>query len=195
VAGVGELQQGPAVLPVARRPAANLWRDTLGAILRQRSAQIGLTILVLLALMAILAPILAPYDPNDQLQELGGRRHTPSCIHLLGCPTEQPQFVLGLDGNSRDVLSRVIFGSRISLVVGVSTIGIAVVIGTILGALAGYAGGWGENLIMRVMDVLLAFPALILAIAIVTVLGSSLFNAVLAIAIVQIPIYARIPRA
>lgn len=180
---------------LSTRPPANIWRDTLGNILRQRSAQIGISLLAILVLIAIVAPVIAPYEPNAQLYDLGGKRHTPSCIHLLGCPSNAPQFVLGLDGNARDLFSRLLFGARISLVVGFATIGVAILIGTVIGSMAGYAGGWLDNLLMRIMDVLLAFPALILAIAIVTVLGSGLTNAVLAIAIVQIPIYARVMRA
>lgn len=179
--------------PLSRRPAS-IWRDTLANVLRQRSAQVGLALLLLLVLVALLAPVIAPYEPNAQLYDLGGQRHAPSCIHALGCPPEQPQFLLGLDGNARDVFSRIVFGSRISLVVGFATIGLAIVVGTVIGAVAGFARA-SDNILMRIMDVLLAFPALILAIAIVTVLGSSLINAVLAIAIVQIPVYARVMRA
>jgi ABC-type dipeptide/oligopeptide/nickel transport system permease subunit len=102
---------------------------------------------------------------------------------------------MGLDGNVRDEFSRVVHGARISLQVGFLTVGFAIVIGMVLGAIAGYAGGITDNVIMRAMDVLLAFPALILAIAIVTVLGASLINAQLAIGIVAIPVYARVMRA
>jgi peptide/nickel transport system permease protein len=183
-----------AVFNAPTRRPTNIWRDTLGYILRQRSAQVGLVFLSILVLVAVFAPLLAPYEPNEQLYAIGGERHSPPCIHLLGCPEDQPQFLLGLDGNARDVFSRVVYGSRVSLVVGLATIGLAVIVGTLIGAIAGYASGT-DNILMRIMDVLLAFPALILAIAIVTVLGSSLVNAVLAIAIVQIPIYARVMRA
>jgi ABC-type dipeptide/oligopeptide/nickel transport system permease subunit len=92
------------------------------------------------------------------------------------------------------MFSRVIFGTRVSLFVGFTTVGFAIIIGTILGALGGFIGGWVDNLIMRVMDVLLAFPSLLLAIAIVAVLGHGLQNALLAIAIVSIPVYARVVR-
>jgi len=102
---------------------------------------------------------------------------------------------MGTDGNVRDVFSRVIYGSRVSLFIGFSTVGFAIIVGTVLGLLSGYFGGWSENVIMRSMDVLLAFPSLLLAIAIVSVLGPGLQNALLAIAIVSIPIYARVVRA
>jgi len=102
---------------------------------------------------------------------------------------------MGLDGNNRDEFSRLLYGARVSLMIGFTTVTFAIIIGTVLGALAGYFGGWIDNLIMRTMDVLLAFPSLLLAIAIVTVLGPGLQNALLAIGIVSIPAYARVVRA
>ncbi len=174
----------------------SLFRLTMRNILRQRSAIIGGSILLFLVFVAIFAPALAPYDPDFVLigHEDVKRRADP-CIHLLGCPEDQPQHILGTDGNVRDVFSRIIYGTRVSLFVGFSTVGFAIVIGTLLGALGGFLGGWVDNVIMRIMDVLLAFPSLLLAIAIVSVLGHGLQNALLAIAIVSIPIYARVVRA
>jgi peptide/nickel transport system permease protein len=102
---------------------------------------------------------------------------------------------MGTDGNVRDFFSRVLYGARVSLIVGFTTVGFAILIGASLGALAGFLGGSADNIIMRFMDVLLAFPALLLAIAIVTVLGEGLINALLAIGIVSIPAYARVARA
>lgn len=173
----------------------SLFRLTLRRIFRQRSAIIGGIILLLLVLVAIFAPVLAPYDPNFVLigHEDVKRREAP-CIHLLGCPKEKPQHILGIDGNVRDEFSRVIFGTRVSLFIGFTTVGFAIIVGTLLGALGGFLGGWADNLIMRFMDVLLAFPSLLLAIAIVSVLGHGLQNALLAIAIVSIPVYARVVR-
>ncbi|MCP4142163.1 MAG: ABC transporter permease [Chloroflexi bacterium] len=173
----------------------SLLKLTLRNILRQRSSLIGGTILLFLLLVAIFAPSIAPFEPNFVLigHEDVKRRSDP-CIHLLGCPEEQPQHILGTDGNVRDVFSRVVFGTRVSLFVGFTTVGFAIIIGTLLGALGGFLGGWVDNLIMRTMDVLLAFPSLLLAIAIVSVLGHGLQNALLAIAIVSIPIYARVVR-
>ncbi len=174
----------------------SLARLTLRRIFRQRSAVIGGTILGLLILVAIFAPVISPYDPEEVLigKEDIKKRADP-CIHLLGCPEDQPQHILGVDGNVRDVFSRVIYGSRVSLLIGFSTVGFAIIIGTFLGAVGGYAGGWLDNLIMRFMDVLLAFPSFLLAIAIVSVLGRGLQNALLAIGIVTIPVYARVVRA
>jgi peptide/nickel transport system permease protein len=159
----------------------------------------GLVILGLLVLIAITAPWISPYDPTismldaDPPQRLKAR--TAPCIHLLGCPQDQPQHLAGIDGNIRDQFSRLLYGARLSLLVGISTVTFAIILGTVLGAIAGYFGGWWDNVIMRVMDVLLAFPSLLLAIAIVTVLGPGLINALLAIGIVDIPIFARVMRA
>jgi ABC-type dipeptide/oligopeptide/nickel transport system permease subunit len=180
---------------LTRRPRTPT-RDALRALFRTKSAIMGMVILLILVLVAIFAPLIAPYDPDKVLIGVEKiKMRSGPCIHLLGCPPDQPQHILGVDGNVRDFFSRIVYGSRISLIVGITTVGFAIVIGTILGAVAGFAGGTGDNVIMRLMDVLLAFPALLLAIAIVTVLGEGLTNALLAIAIVSIPTYARVARA
>ncbi|MDE3087888.1 MAG: ABC transporter permease [Chloroflexota bacterium] len=166
--------------------------ETLRRLTRHRSARVGALLLGLLVFIAIFAEQIAPYDPIKVLADVH-RRDVP-CIHLLGCPADQPEHIFGVDGNSRDLFSRIIFGSRLSLEIGFTTTLFAILIGTLLGAIAGYAGGWSDNLIMRVMDVLLAFPSLLLAIAIVAVLGPGLVNALLAIGIVSIPVYARLVR-
>jgi ABC-type dipeptide/oligopeptide/nickel transport system permease subunit len=165
-------------------------------LVRRRSAQVGAFILLSLVLIALFAPMLAPYAPTQVLIDVEdvARREGP-CIHLLGCPEDRPQHWMGIDGNVRDQFSRVLYGARYSLMVGVTSVGFAIVIGSVLGAIAGFVGGWLDNLIMRVMDVLLAFPSLLLAIAIVAVLGPGLINALLAIGIVSIPAYARVMRA
>jgi len=186
----------------SRRPT-NLWRDTLGEVLRQRSAIAGLTILGVILLSAIFAGVIAPYDPEIPIRTAGAERLTGPCIHLLGCPDTQPQFLMGVDQNGRDVFSRVVFGARVSLQVGIVTVGMAIIVGTFIGSIAGYLGGWVDNILMRVMDVLLAFPALVLAIFLATAfqtlsipfLDDPLFNAMLAIGIVAIPVYARVMRA
>jgi ABC-type dipeptide/oligopeptide/nickel transport system permease subunit len=160
---------------------------------RHRSAQVGMIILSFLILVAIFAPLLAPYDPIKPIRT--AKRRSPPCIHLLGCPADQPQYFFGIDSNQRDLLSRIIFGSRLSLEIGISTVSFAIIIGLSLGAMSGFFGGWTDNIIMRLMDVLLAFPSLLLAIAIVAVLGPGLINALIAIAFVSIPVYARLIRA
>src|SRR5262249_28620741 len=158
-------------------------------------------ILGLLIFIALTAQWLAPYDPTKSMLDVKDyplkvpEKRAEPCIHLFGCPADKPQHIAGTDGNLRDQFSRLLYGSRLSLMVGFSTVTFAIIIGTVLGAIAGYFGGWWDNIIMRVMDVLLAFPSLLLAIAIVTVLGPGLINALLAIGIVSIPAYARVMRA
>jgi len=176
--------------------ANSLWRLMLRRVFRQRSAIIGMIILGLLVLVALLAPVITSYDPEKVLigVELVKKRTAP-CIHLLGCPEDEPQHLMGIDGNVRDEFSRVIYGTRVSLFIGFTTTGFAIVVGVVLGAISGYAGGWVDNVIMRLLDVVMAFPSLLLAIAIVNVLGRGLQNALLAIAIVNIPSYARVMRA
>ncbi len=174
-------------------PPNSLWRNALRHLLKKRSAVAGLVMLGALILVAIFAPLIATYDPSKILD--GAKRNTPPCIHMLGCPAEQTEHIFGIDGNSRDFFSRVVFGSRLSLQIGFVCVTFAIVVGTLLGAVSGYAGGWLDNVIMRIMDVLLAFPSLLLAIAIVAVLGPGLINTLLAISIVSIPQYARIMRA
>jgi ABC-type dipeptide/oligopeptide/nickel transport system permease subunit len=174
----------------------SLIRLTVRRIFKQRSALVGMSILGFLILVAIFAPFIAPYDPTEDFIDAGNvtKRQAP-CIHLLGCPEDQPQHIMGIDGNFRDEYSRVIFGSRVSLFIGFSTIGLAIIVGTVIGAVAGYVGGATDNIVMRLMDVVLAFPSFLLAIAIITVLGRGLQNALLAIAIVNIPQFARVVRA
>jgi ABC-type dipeptide/oligopeptide/nickel transport system permease subunit len=192
------VEHGPARAP------SSLLRDTIGSILRQRSSVVGLVLLGIIVAGALLADVLTPYGPAQQLTSMeGAQRLGTPCIHLLGCPTDQPQFVMGLDENTRDVFSRVLHGARLSLVIGVTTVSLAIVVGTLIGAFAGFIGGWFDNIVMRIMDVLLAFPALVLVIFLATsldaldipVLSDRLLIAMLAIGIVAIPVYARVMRA
>jgi len=185
-----------AVAEGAEERPAGLWRDTFGNIRRQRSALVGAVILTLLILMAVFAPIIATHDPEQTLLgiEDGVMKRSAPCIHLLGCDASQPQHLFGTDGNFRDVFSRVVFGARTSLVVGFVAVSFAIIVGTLIGATAGYFSGT-DNILMRIMDVLLSFPSLLLAILIVTALGPGITNALLAIGIVTIPIYARIVRS
>jgi peptide/nickel transport system permease protein len=172
-----------------------LWRDAWRSTLRIRSAQFGLGLLLLLLVLAIFAPVIAPYGPNEVLLGSGVKVREKPCIHLLGCDDSKPQHIMGIDGNGRDEFSRIVYGARISLLAGFAAVVVALVVGTVLGLVSGFYGRWSDTLIMRCMDVLLAFPALLLAITIVTVLGRGLVNAVIAISLVSIPVYARIVRA
>ena len=185
---INGLKSSPVSRP-QRSPAA----DALYRLVRHRSAQLGMIILGLLILIAIFADVIAPYDPTDVLED--AKRRDAPCVHLFGCPADQTEHIFGIDGNSRDLFSRVIFGSRLSLQIGLETMLFAILIGGLIGAVAGYAGGWVDNVLMRTMDVLMAFPSLLLAIAIVTVLGTGLINALLAIGIVSIPRFARLIRS
>ncbi len=184
----------------AREMRSNsLWRLALRRLFRRRSSIVGMIILGTLILVAIFAPLLAPYDPIQDLTEPPysqtlQERQAP-CIHLLGCPADQPEHLMGVDANFRDEFSRIIYGAQVSLLIGISSVGIAILLGTFLGAVAGYAGGWIDQGIMRVMDVLLAFPSLLLAILIVSMVGAGLLQTLVAIAIVSIPSYARVVRA
>jgi peptide/nickel transport system permease protein len=190
-----QLAAAGEVAPAARQ-SRGLWGDAVRELTRKRSAVVGLVILAVLVLTALFAPLIAPYHPDEVLLGREGvRLRDPPCVHLLGCDESKPQHLLGIDGNGRDEFSRLVFGARISLVAGLGAVTFAVVVGTSLGLLAGFFGGWLGNVIMRVMDVLLAFPALLLAITIITVLGPGLFNAILAITTVTIPVYARVVRA
>jgi peptide/nickel transport system permease protein len=141
----------------------------------------GLILTVLLVLVAVCAPLLAPHDPN--VQDTARRLEQPSNSHPLG-----------LDDLGRDVLSRIIWGSRISLRVGFSVVLISSLIGVSLGAISGYFGGWMDVLVMRLCDILLAFPGILLAIALVAVLGPSINNVILALATIGWVGYARLVR-
>jgi peptide/nickel transport system permease protein len=174
----------------------SLWRLTIRRLFKQRSALFGMSILIVLIIVAIFAPVIAPYSPEEVLiGKEDVKKRQPPCIHLLGCPEDQPQHIMGTDGNVRDMFSRIVYGTRISLRVGFIVVTIAVIAGTILGAIAGYSGGALDNLIMRLLDIVLAFPFFLLAIALVFVLGANLTNAMLAIAIISIPTYARVVRS
>lgn len=169
---------GRALLPSS--PAARLW-TVWRRLRRNRLAVGGLAIVGLLVFVAVLAPAIAPHDPTFMYP--GAQLKAPSA-----------EFPLGTDEFGRDVLSRIIHGSRISLKVGLIAVGIAVVGGVLLGLVSGFYAGWLDIIISRIMDVLFAFPAILLAIAIMAMLGSNLTNVMIAIAIVDIPIFARITR-
>ena len=149
---------------------------------KQRLGLIGGGILCMLLLMALLAPVLAPYDPLAQ--DLYQRLQPPSTDHWFGT-----------DDFGRDILSRIVYGSRISLRIGLIAISLALTGGTRFGLVAGYRGGMVDMLIMRSMDLMLAFPSILLAIAIVAVIGPGIENAILAVSIVLVPQFARLVRS
>jgi dipeptide transport system permease protein len=153
-----------------------------------RGAVIGLAVFVLLIVVAILAPLIAPFPPEQQFREF--IRMPPPFAGGT-----QPEFLLGTDEVGRDILSRLIHGARYSLFIGTVVVSGALVVGVTLGLFAGYFGRWVDALIMRIMDVILAFPSLLLALVLVAILGPGLFNAMLAIAVVLQPHFARLARA
>ncbi|MGY1604056.1 ABC transporter permease [Geodermatophilus sp. SYSU D00815] len=168
--------------PVPLRPARPRWRETLGLLARNPTAAVSAVVLLAVVLVAVLGDWLAPDGPNEQ--DIANRLQPPSWEHPFGT-----------DDFGRDVLSRVILGAPTTLRVGFLSVALALVVGTLIGLLAGFYGRWVDDVLMRVMDVLFAFPAVLLAIAILAVRGPGPTNAVYAIAIVYVPIFARVTRA
>jgi peptide/nickel transport system permease protein len=168
----------PRVSAKQPTPLGDFWRRFR----RNRIGMAGAIGVLLCVLVAVLAPLLAPYPPDET--HPNWRLYPPN-----------EYFLMGTDEFGRDILSRVIYGSRISLQVGVIAVGLALVLGSGLGLLAGYYGRWVDNVTMRAMDVLFAFPAILLAIAIMAMLGASITNAMIAIGIVYAPSFARLIRA
>jgi glutathione transport system permease protein len=160
-----------------RSPLAEFWRRFR----RRKVALAALAVLLLIVLAAIAAPLIAPYDPSapDYDNVLAG----PSWIHLCGTDTY-----------GRDIFSRIIWGGRISLAVGFVSVALGGAIGILLGLVSGFFGGWVDGVIMRFCDVLLAFPGILLAIGVVAVLGPGIINAIYAIAVFSIPVFARLVR-
>ena len=159
--------------PVRRSGA---WR-----VLRNPTTLAGLVLIMLFTLLALLAPVISPFDPLAQ--DVSASLYVPASPHWLGA-----------DKLGRDILSRALYGARISLVVGLIVVGLAGSVGTIVGLAAGYIGGWVDEVLMRITDIFFAFPALILAMAISAALGPSLQNALIATAAVSWPVYARLIR-
>jgi peptide/nickel transport system permease protein len=171
------------VRPVARH--GSIWTGgrwtLLGRATQPRGAGFGLIIVTLVVLTAALADLIAPYNPS-QLQPVGILA-APNQLHLLGT-----------DAIGRDVLSRIILGSRVSILAGAVSVGVALSMGVLIGLVAGYNGGWIDDLLMRMVDALYSFPALLLALAITAILGPGLTNVMLAIGIVFTPAFARLVR-
>ncbi|NPD14317.1 ABC transporter permease subunit [Xinfangfangia sp. D13-10-4-6] len=155
---------------------------------RNRGAVVGLVVFVLLVFMAIFADFIVPHNP---ILPYEGMAKLPPAWAEGG----NPSFLLGTDAIGRDMLSRLIKGSQYSMFIGVVVVSIALVGGIVIGLVAGFFGGWVDTVIMRVMDVILAFPSLLLALVLVAVLGPGLINAMIAIAIVYQPHFARLTRA
>ena len=181
----------PSTAPVRLSDAAirrRMLREFWFYFSQNRGAVAGLVVFVLLVLTAVFAPLIAPHDPTEQFRdallvppfwEQGGRA----------------DFLLGTDAVGRDMLSRLIYGAQYSLFIGIVVVAIALTGGIVIGLVAGFYGGWVDSVIMRVMDVVLAFPSLLLALVLVAILGPGLTNAMIAIAIVYQPHFARLTRA
>jgi ABC-type dipeptide/oligopeptide/nickel transport system permease subunit len=150
---------------------------------KNRGAMTGLVVIALFVLMAIFAPLLAPYDPLAQT------------IEMRNMPPLSEGHLLGTDDLGRDMLSRLIYGSRISMTIGIVAVGIALFFGLVIGVVSAYFGGIVDKIVMRLIDIMLAFPYILLTIVVVAVLGPSLTNAMIAIGISQVPRYARLVRA
>ncbi|MDD2206064.1 MAG: nickel/cobalt ABC transporter permease [Aminobacterium sp.] len=156
---------------------ALIWRR----LRRNKIAVFGFLLITLYVVAAIFAPVLAPYDPTEQ--DLSLSLAPMSSEHWLGC-----------DDFGRDILSRIIYGARTSLIIQLTSVVIALFVGVFLGAVGGYFGGWIDEVIMRFMDIMLAFPGMLLALAIVAMLGPNLTNLIIAIGIYSVPQFARITR-
>jgi peptide/nickel transport system permease protein len=171
----------PGVRQVEDRVSRGLWRDASSRLVRNGPALVGLFFITVFVLAAILAPVLAPGDPV--VGKLADRLQQPSAVHLMGT-----------DLQGRDEFSRILYGARVSLLVGVVSVLMGLLMGGLVGAAAGAMGGWVDNVLMRVVDVLLAIPGILLAIGIVAWLDRGLPQIMLAVAATNAPIFARILR-
>lgn len=160
------------------------WREVWRMLIKNKMAMLGLFILLFLIVLALFADIIYDYDSIVIKQNLAHRLQGPSGAHLLGT-----------DEFGRDILARLIHGARVSLKVGILAVGLSIIVGGILGAISGFYGGTIDNIIMRAMDIFLAVPSILLAIAIVSALGPSMINLMIAISVSSVPTYARIVRA
>lgn len=169
----------PSLETIIERPSrrSSIWRQFR----RHPGAMVGGCILVVLVLASIFANVLAPYEPSFQIR--GATLQAPSFQHLFGT-----------DQHGRDIFSRTLYGGRISLRIGLISVALAASIGTLLGALAGYYGGWIDTVIMRFIDMLLALPGILLALVIVAVLGPSVTNVMVAVGVSAVPAFSRVVR-
>jgi peptide/nickel transport system permease protein len=165
---------------------SGLWKDAWRRLRRNPGAIVGMVLVAFFVLVALLAPLLAPHDPTEgELSRITGGR----C-----CPGPSGEFLFGVDQQGRDVLSRIIYGARFSLLIGVVSVVVGLSIGMVIGSIAGYVGGVVDSILMRIMDIMLSVPSLLLAIGIVAILGPGLWQIMLAVGIVNIPIFARLLR-
>ncbi|MDQ0198739.1 ABC transporter permease [Neobacillus ginsengisoli] len=157
------------------------WRESLSVLMDNKAAMAGAFIIIFYLFVALFAPLLAPYDPYAV--ELTNKLLPPSLVHWMGT-----------DDKGRDILSRIIFGTRLSIGVGFAAVLFGAIFGIIFGLIAGFYGKWVDSIIMRIMDIMLAFPGILLALAIISALGPSLINVTIAVGVFSIPLFARIVR-
>jgi peptide/nickel transport system permease protein len=162
-----------------------LWRDAWQRVRRNPGALIGFGLVTIFVLVALLAPWIAPHGPRQQ---------NLSLIREGCCPGPSRHYWFGVDALGRDELSRILFGARFSLLIGVVSVAVGLSVGLVLGAVAGYFGGIVDSVIMRLMDIMLAIPGLLLAIGIVAMLGPGIFQIMIAVGVVNIPVFARLLR-
>jgi len=164
------------------RPSG-LWRDAFDRFRRNPAALVGVSLVLIFTIAAIFAPQIAPHPPNQQVGPLSTNPAGPGGGH-----------VMGLDEQGRDLFSRLLYGARLSLLVGIVSVGIGLAIGLVFGALAGYVGGWVDTVVMRVMDLMLSIPSLLVAIGLVTLLGRGMVQIMFAVGVTTVPIFARLLR-
>lgn len=172
----------PAAISSTVKPRS-LWSDAWRRLISAQVARFGMAIIILFALMAVLPPLLTRYDPRTDM-DLAMRLKSPSLQHFFGTDT-----------HGRDVFNRIVHAARVSLGAGLGAVSVAVLVGTLLGLTSGFAGKWTDLVLMLLMDIMLAFPGMLLAIALVSMRGPGLFNSLLAVSVVSIPVYARIARS
>lgn len=175
------LADGSGAAVAVEKPESR-FRSMWDTLKKNKAALFGLFVIIVLIIIAIIGPFITPYDPNDQV--MADVNQTPSAAHWFGT-----------DNLGRDIFSRVIVGTRVSLLVGVAAVAFSLIIGTVLGSIAGYFGGKLDAVIMRVMDMMLSIPSILLAITLMAALGKGIDKAIIAIGVVSIPEYARIIRS
>ena len=171
---------------VALEPSSGLWSDAWRRLRRNPGAIVGFVLVSVFISVALFAPLIATEDPVT-----GG---DPNRLGGVCCPGPSSEHLFGLDQQGRDLFSRVVYGARYSLLIGVVSVAVGLSIGTIIGAIAGFFGGWIDSVLMRAMDIMLSIPGLLLAIGIVAALGPGLVQIMIAVGVTQIPIFARLLR-
>jgi peptide/nickel transport system permease protein len=166
-------------------PSGGLWSDAFTRLRRNPGALVGFALVALFVIAAVFAPLIAPYSPREQNLALLSQ----GC-----CPGPSADHWFGVDQLGRDEFSRIVYGARYSLVVGVVAVSVGLSLGLLLGALAGYVGGGVDSVVMRLMDIMLAIPGLLFAIGVVAVLGPGFWQVMVAVGVVTIPIFARLLR-